>query len=72
MLLYYFDGFCHLISGKRIIIVCAGDENKKALLDLDAVDGLLKLVQHEDRIVRRNACMALGVMASYGMYLRLV
>lgn len=40
-----------------------GDENKKLLLDLGAVDALLKLVQHEDRIIRRNACMALGVMA---------
>lgn len=41
------------------------DENKKLLLDLHAVDHLLKLVQHEERIVRRNAIMALGVMAAH-------
>ncbi|XP_064636368.1 armadillo repeat-containing protein 3-like isoform X2 [Lineus longissimus] len=41
------------------------DENKKILLDLGAVDKLLKLIQNEDRIIRRNACMALGVMAAH-------
>ena len=42
------------------------DENRITLLNLGAIDGLLKLVQHEDKIVRRNACMCLGVMASQG------
>ena len=42
------------------------DENKQKLLELGAVDALLKLVTVEDRIVRRNACMCLGVMASQG------
>ncbi|XP_067661533.1 armadillo repeat-containing protein 3-like [Haliotis asinina] len=41
------------------------DENKKTLLDLDAIDPLLRLVQGEDRTVRRNACMALGVMCAH-------
>ncbi|XP_074650808.1 armadillo repeat-containing protein 3-like [Tubulanus polymorphus] len=41
------------------------DENKKVLLDLGTVDKLLKLIQSEDRIVRRNACMAFGVMAAH-------
>lgn len=39
------------------------DENKKQLLDLGAVEALLPLLQSEDRIVRRNACMAVSVMA---------
>ncbi|CAH1777612.1 unnamed protein product [Owenia fusiformis] len=41
------------------------DENKKVLLDLGAVDPLLRLAQCEDRIVRRNASMALGVMTAH-------
>ncbi|XP_061165179.1 armadillo repeat-containing protein 3-like isoform X5 [Saccostrea echinata] len=41
------------------------DENKKQLLDLGAGEALLKLMQSEDRIVRRNACMALGVMTAH-------
>lgn len=46
-----------------------GDENKKQLLDLGAGEALLKLMQSEDRIVRRNACMALGVMTANRKYL---
>ena len=42
-----------------------GDENKKTLLDLRVQDHLLRLIQHEDRIVRRNSCMALGVLAGH-------
>ncbi|XP_076467502.1 armadillo repeat-containing protein 3-like isoform X2 [Babylonia areolata] len=41
------------------------EENKKLLLDLNAVDFLLKLVQAEDVNVRRNATMALGVMCQH-------
>ncbi|KAK3099626.1 hypothetical protein FSP39_007188 [Pinctada imbricata] len=41
------------------------DENKKMLLDLGAGEALLKLMQSEDRIVRRNACMAIGVMTAH-------
>ncbi|XP_071087900.1 armadillo repeat-containing protein 3-like isoform X1 [Haliotis cracherodii] len=41
------------------------DENKKTLLDLDSIDPLLRLVQGEDKTVRRNACMALGVMCAH-------
>ncbi|XP_041358509.1 armadillo repeat-containing protein 3-like isoform X2 [Gigantopelta aegis] len=40
------------------------DVNKKVLLDLDAVDPLLKLMSCEDRIVRRNSCMCLGIMCA--------
>ena len=43
-----------------------GDENRKALLDLGAVDHLLRLIGHDDRIVRRNACMVFGLMTSNG------
>ena len=42
-----------------------GDENKKMMLDLDAVDPLLKLISYEDKAVRRNAIMALSLMAGH-------
>ena len=53
------DGLCLRFSG---------DENKKTLLDLNAHEALLKLVTHEERLVRRNAVMAIGVMARHGEY----
>ncbi|NXN62105.1 ARMC3 protein, partial [Rynchops niger] len=40
------------------------DENKVTLLGLGAVEHLYKLISHEDPIVRRNAIMVLGIMAS--------
>ncbi|XP_060104356.1 armadillo repeat-containing protein 3 isoform X1 [Heteronotia binoei] len=42
-----------------------GDENKLTLLELGAVEPLFKLVTHEDPVVRRNATMVLGIMASH-------
>ncbi|XP_077159609.1 armadillo repeat-containing protein 3 isoform X2 [Paroedura picta] len=42
-----------------------GDENKLTLLELGAVEPLFKLVTNEDPIVRRNATMVLGIMASH-------
>ncbi|KAE8596019.1 hypothetical protein XENTR_v10015941 [Xenopus tropicalis] len=42
-----------------------GEENKLALLELGAVDPLSKLISHEDKIVRRNATMVCGIMASH-------
>ncbi|XP_075351634.1 armadillo repeat-containing protein 3 [Mycteria americana] len=41
-----------------------GDENKVTLLGLGAVEYLYKLISHEDPIVRRNAIMVFGIMAS--------
>uniref|UniRef100_A0A8C0ARA6 Armadillo repeat containing 3 n=1 Tax=Buteo japonicus TaxID=224669 RepID=A0A8C0ARA6_9AVES len=41
-----------------------GDENKMTLLGLGAVEHLYKLISHEDPIVRRNAIMVFGIMAS--------
>ncbi|KFV50738.1 Armadillo repeat-containing protein 3 [Tyto alba] len=41
-----------------------GDENKVTLLGLGAVEQLYKLISHEDPIVRRNAIMVFGIMAS--------
>ncbi|KAJ8418735.1 hypothetical protein AAFF_G00002340 [Aldrovandia affinis] len=41
-----------------------GDENKSALVGLGAVEPLSQLISHEDQLVRRNAFMALGVMAA--------
>ncbi|KFQ51148.1 Armadillo repeat-containing protein 3 [Nestor notabilis] len=41
-----------------------GDENKATLLGLGAVELLYKLISHEDPIVRRNAIMVFGIMAS--------
>ncbi|NXB38285.1 ARMC3 protein, partial [Eulacestoma nigropectus] len=40
------------------------DENKLTLLGLGALEHLYKLLSHEDPIVRRNAVMVFGVMAS--------
>ncbi|KAM7071251.1 armadillo repeat-containing protein 3 [Acridotheres tristis] len=41
-----------------------GDENKVTLLGLGALEHLHKLLSHEDPLVRRNAVMILGIMAS--------
>ncbi|XP_021242945.1 armadillo repeat-containing protein 3 isoform X4 [Numida meleagris] len=41
-----------------------GDENKVTLLGLGAVERLYKLISHEDPVVRRNAMMVFGIMAS--------
>ncbi|KAJ8010803.1 hypothetical protein DPEC_G00078930 [Dallia pectoralis] len=41
-----------------------GDENRGSLLGLGAVEALSHLISHEDKLVRRNAFMALGVMAA--------
>ncbi|NXY68204.1 ARMC3 protein, partial [Glareola pratincola] len=40
------------------------DENRVTLLGLGAVEHLYKLISHEDPIVRRNAIVVLGIMAS--------
>ncbi|XP_065061689.1 armadillo repeat-containing protein 3-like isoform X1 [Rhopilema esculentum] len=40
------------------------DENKEQLLNLGALDYLLKLILHEDKTVKRNATMAIGSMAT--------
>ncbi|XP_029444566.1 armadillo repeat-containing protein 3 isoform X2 [Rhinatrema bivittatum] len=49
-----------------------GDENKVFLLGLGAVEPLTKLISHEDRLVRRNACVACGVMALHSDVRRLL
>nr|XP_030120380.3 armadillo repeat-containing protein 3 isoform X2 [Taeniopygia guttata] len=41
-----------------------GDENKVTLLGLGALEHLYKLLSHEDPLVRRNAVMVFGIMAS--------
>ncbi|KAB0381696.1 hypothetical protein FD755_003613 [Muntiacus reevesi] len=43
--------------------ICS-EENKATLLELGAVEPLTKLLTHEDKIVRRNATMIFGIMAS--------
>ncbi|XP_028933507.1 armadillo repeat-containing protein 3 isoform X1 [Ornithorhynchus anatinus] len=49
-----------------------GDENKSTLLELGAVEPLSKLLLHEDRIVRRNATMVFGIMASNNDFKKLL
>lgn len=44
-----------------------GDENKVSLLGLGALEPLCKLIAHNNKLVRRNAFMALGIMASNGV-----
>ncbi|XP_060048265.1 armadillo repeat-containing protein 3 isoform X5 [Erinaceus europaeus] len=41
-----------------------GEENKATLLELGAVEPLTKLLTHEDKIVKRNATMIFGILAS--------
>lgn len=43
-----------------------GDENRQELLNLGALEPLLKLVLSEDKVVRRNSTMCLGTMAQNG------
>nr|XP_019596626.1 PREDICTED: armadillo repeat-containing protein 3 isoform X3 [Rhinolophus sinicus] len=41
-----------------------GEENKATLLELGAVEPLTKLLTHEDKTVRRNATMIVGILSS--------
>ena len=43
-----------------------GDENRQELLNLGALEPLLKQVLSEDKVVRRSATMCLGTMAQNG------
>ncbi|KAL2085899.1 hypothetical protein ACEWY4_019219 [Coilia grayii] len=43
-----------------------GDENRVTLMGLGAVEPLSHLISHEDKSVRKNAFMALGIMAHNG------
>ncbi|XP_056290596.1 armadillo repeat-containing protein 3 isoform X2 [Pseudoliparis swirei] len=43
-----------------------GDENKVSLLGLGALEPLCQLITHVNKLVRRNAVMALGIMANSG------
>ncbi len=47
-----------------LLLIFLGDENKTSLMCLGAIEPLSRLISHEDKTVRRNAVMALGVMAS--------
>ncbi|XP_041103023.1 armadillo repeat-containing protein 3-like [Polyodon spathula] len=49
-----------------------GDENKATLVELGAVEPLSKLISNEDKVVRINAVMALGVMASHNAVKKLL
>ncbi|XP_032360155.1 armadillo repeat-containing protein 3 isoform X2 [Etheostoma spectabile] len=43
-----------------------GDENKVSLLGLRALEPLCQLITHNNKLIRRNAFMALGIMATNG------
>uniref|UniRef100_A0AAY4EZP8 EDR1/CTR1/ARMC3-like peptidase-like domain-containing protein n=1 Tax=Denticeps clupeoides TaxID=299321 RepID=A0AAY4EZP8_9TELE len=43
-----------------------GDVNRSSLLSLGALEPLLSLISHEDKLIRKNAFMALGSLASHG------
>uniref|UniRef100_A0A8D2P1F6 Armadillo repeat containing 3 n=1 Tax=Zosterops lateralis melanops TaxID=1220523 RepID=A0A8D2P1F6_ZOSLA len=49
-----------------------GDENKVTLLGLGALEHLYKLLSHEDPLVRRNAIMVFGIMASNSKSLKVL
>nr|XP_020465302.1 armadillo repeat-containing protein 3 isoform X2 [Monopterus albus] len=57
-----------LIKACEAIYIFAekGDENKVCLLGLGALEPLCHLITHNNKLVRRNAFMALGIMASNG------
>lgn len=57
-----------MISKHFILPVMSGEENKATLLELGAVEPLTKLLTHEDKIVRRNATMICGILASNSKY----
>ena len=44
-----------------------GDENKVSLLGLGALEPLCQLITHNNKLIRRNAFMALGIMATNGV-----
>ncbi|KAG7236989.1 hypothetical protein INR49_032920 [Caranx melampygus] len=43
-----------------------GDENKVSLLELGALEPLCQLITHNNKLIRRTAIMALGIMAING------
>ena len=72
-LLFLFKLLIPLFSKLQYIVMqmtffngCAGDENRQELLNLGALEPLLKQIMSEDKVVRRNATMCLGTMAQNG------
>lgn len=47
-------------------ICAAGEENRQSLLNLGAVERLLKHIMSEDKLIRKNATMCLGTMSQNG------
>ena len=52
----------------RLYCTLIGDENRHDLLNLGALEPLLRLIGSEDKVVKRNAMMCLGTMAQSGEY----
>lgn len=44
-----------------------GDENKVSLLELGALEPLCQLITHNNKLIKRSAIVALGIMATNGM-----
>lgn len=57
----------HHLSTMYLFYFISGDENKATLLHLGVLEGLVPLIGHEDKYVKRYACMAFGIMSSHGM-----
>ena len=57
---------CQCINNVPPSFQIKGDENRQELLNLGALEPLLKLVLSEDKVVRRNSTMCLGTMAQNG------
>ena len=51
---------------KHLLTIISGDENKLILLEMDALKPITNLINHEDKVIRRFAVMAFGVMAGNG------
>lgn len=65
---YRHSGLCGTILHFSVhwLPLLLGDENKVSLLGLGALDPLRQLIAHNNKLVRRNAFMALGIMATSG------
>lgn len=57
---------CQCLNSVPPLFQIKGDENRQELLNLGALEPLLKLVLSEDKVVRRNSTMCLGTMAQNG------
>ena len=65
------DLFCYslsIASNMFSFFLSLATENKLQLLAYGALEYLVKLISHEDKLVKRNAVMCVGIVSSEGKY----